>query len=133
LMRELQVAPSLAIYEPSFLRATLAFHRAGKLPAGTLVKFYFGGGYNIRSHKPSNLVFGLPPTAKALDAYLEMLEGSGLPWGVAVLGGSVAATGLARLAIEKGGHVRVGLEDYAGEDRPTNVALIEEVVAICRE
>ena len=28
---------------PGFLRATLAYHRAGRLPAGAFVKFYFGG------------------------------------------------------------------------------------------
>jgi 3-keto-5-aminohexanoate cleavage enzyme len=133
LMEEQGVAPSLGIYEPSFLRATLAFHRAGRLPRGALVKFYFGGRYNLMTRQPSNLTFGLPPTAKALDAYLEMLEGSGLPWGVAVPGGCVTKTGLSRLAIERGGHVRVGLEDYMGENQPTNSALIAQVVAIARE
>ena len=51
--------------------------------------------------------FGLPPTNKALDAYLEMLEGTDLPWAVAVIGGDVLETGLAQRAIDMGGHVRV--------------------------
>ena len=31
-----------------------------------------------------------------------------------------------------GGHVRVGLEDFGGERTPTNVALVEEVVALAK-
>jgi uncharacterized protein (DUF849 family) len=49
---------------------------------------------------------------------------------VAVIGGDVVATGLARAALERGGHVRVGLEDYAGPRTPTNVELVREVVAL---
>ena len=44
----------------------------------------------------SGLAFGLPPTETALDAYLEMLEGSALPWAVAAVGDCVVETGLAR-------------------------------------
>ena len=36
---------------------------------------------------------------------------------VGVIGGDVTATPLAALAIARGGHVRVGLEDYAGSGR----------------
>jgi uncharacterized protein (DUF849 family) len=61
-----------------------------------------------------------------------MMEGSALPWAASVIGGCVAKTGLARLAIERGGHVRVGLEDYGGEDTPSNAALVAEVVEIAK-
>ncbi len=61
------------------------------------------------------------------------LRGSGLAWCVAVPGGDVTATGMARLAIEQGGHVRIGLEDHAGDSKPSNRELIEQVVAIARE
>ena len=40
---------------------------------------------------------------------------------------------ITRLAIERGGHVRVGLEDYAGDKTPPNVQLVEEVVKIARD
>lgn len=133
LMSEAGVAPSLAIYEPGFLRATLAFHRAGKLPRGSFTKLYFGGEYNMLTAQRSNLTFGLPPTEKALDAYLEMLDGSGLEWAVTVMGGDISATPLVRLAIERGGHVRVGLEDFAGERQPGNVELVEAVAMVARE
>jgi uncharacterized protein (DUF849 family) len=116
----LGAAPSISIFEPGFLRTTLTWHRLGKVAPGAIVKLYFGG----------ELEFGLPPTPTALDAYLEMLEPSGLPWSVAVLGGDVVACGLAEHAIRRGGHVRVGLEDYAGPDQPTNAELLRGVVGL---
>jgi 3-keto-5-aminohexanoate cleavage enzyme len=51
------LAPSISIFDPSFLRIALAFHDAGALPRGTLIKLYFGG---------KRLPFGLPPTRASL-------------------------------------------------------------------
>ena len=62
--------------------------------------------------------------------YLELLEPSGLPWSVAVLGGDVVGCGMAELAIRRGGHVRVGLEDYAGPGEPSNLDLLRAAVAL---
>ncbi len=117
---ELGAAPSISVFEPGFLRTTLALHRAGRVPPGAMVKLYFGGA----------LEFGLPPTAAALDAYLELLEPSGLPWSVAVLGGDVVGCGLAERAVLRGGHVRVGLEDYAGPGTPSDADLLAGAVAL---
>jgi 3-keto-5-aminohexanoate cleavage enzyme len=50
---DLGAAPSISVFEPGFLRATLTWQRCGLLPAGAMVKLYFGG----------QLEFGLPPTA----------------------------------------------------------------------
>ena len=128
-----RLGPAIAIYEPGWLRTTLAYERAGKLPAGAFVKLYFGGRYNFLDGKRSEVTFGLPPTEKALDAYLELLEGSSLPWAVAAIGDCVVETGLAQLAIARGGHVRVGLEDFGGERKPGNLELITEVVALAEK
>jgi 3-keto-5-aminohexanoate cleavage enzyme len=116
----LGAAPSISIFEPGFLRTALTWHRVGRVPPGAIVKLYFGG----------ELEFGLPPTAAALDAYLELLEPSGLPWSVAVLGGDVVGCGLAERAIRRGGHVRVGLEDWAGRGEPDNADLLRAAVAL---
>jgi len=121
-----RLGPSVSIFEPGFLRATLALHEAGRLPAGALVKLYFGGELDYLGGRGPT--FGLPPTRPGLEAYLAMLEGTGLPWSVAVLGGDLVASGLARLALERGGHLRVGLEDYAGPRTPTNEDLVREAV-----
>jgi uncharacterized protein (DUF849 family) len=59
-----------------------------------------------------------------------MVEGTGLPWAVAVIGGDVIESGVAKLALEQGGHLRVGLEDYAGPRQPANVELVREAVAL---
>ena len=128
------LGPSIAIFEPGFLRCTLAYERAGRLPVGALVKLYFGGDFDyLGGGGRRGVGFGLPPTRIGLEAYLAMLEGSGLPWAVAVIGGDVLASGVARLALERGGHLRVGLEDYAGTRVPTNEELVREAVALAGE
>lgn len=138
-LEEAALGPSVAIYEPGFLRMVLAYHRAGRLPKGTLLKFYFGGDYDFIASEPDAggahpaVSFGLPPTRKALDAYLEMIEGTGLPWVIAVLGGDACAGELAKYALERGGHLRVGLEDFGGPEQPGNVELVERAAALCRE
>lgn len=131
-MDKLGLGPSLALYDPSFARAVIAWHRAGRLPKGTFVKFYFGGDYEFMTGEKGGASFGLRPTATALDAYLEMFEGIDLPWACAVLGGDATACGMTRLALERGGHVRIGLEDYCGADQPSNLDLLRDAVALCR-
>lgn len=132
LCQGLGLGASLAIYEPGFLQTVLTYHRAGKLPVGSMVKLYFGGEWGL-SARGRGVTFGLPPTEHALLAYLDMLEGTGLPWSVSVWGGDVMQTPVARLALERGGHLHVGLEEHFDPDRkPTNVELVEEAVDLCR-
>lgn len=101
----LNLGPAVAIYEPGWLFTTLYYLRHGLLP-----------------------------TRNALLAYLDMLEGSGLPWSVSVWGGDLMATPVAKLALEMGGHLHVGLEEYFHPDRrPTNVELITECVDLASE
>lgn len=126
LCERLALGPSLAIYEPGFLRTTLAFHRVRRLPPGSMVKLYFGGDFGIFATRPG-VSFGLPPTENALAAYLDLLEGTGLPWSVSVWGGDLLATPIARMALERGGHLHVGLEEHFDPGRqPTNEALVGE-------
>jgi uncharacterized protein (DUF849 family) len=113
--READVPVHVSIFEPGMLRLTLAHHRAGSLPRRTKVQVYFGG---------TMAIFGLPPTQSSLDAYAAMLADVGLPWMVGVLWGDVVGSGLAEAALRAGGHVRVGLEDYAGPGQPTNEDLV---------
>jgi uncharacterized protein (DUF849 family) len=130
---ELALGPQLAIYEPGFLQATLTYHRVGRLPRGTMVKLYFGGDWGL-SARGRGVTFGLSPTRNALLAYLDMLEGTELPWSVSVWGGDLMATPVARLALERGGHLHVGLEEHFDPDhKPTNVELVEQAVALAYE
>lgn len=128
-----RLGPSMAIFEPGFLRAALAWWRAGRLPTGAMIKLYFGGDAGYLATKHGGMPFGLPPTTTALDAYRELLDGCDLPWSVAVLGGDVVESGLARTALERGGHLHVGLEDHAGNRHPTNEELVREAVAVAEQ
>lgn len=122
--REREVPVTMSIFEPGFLRLALAHQRAGTLPRQVKIQLYLGG---------DRLSFGLPGTPSGLAAYLDMLEGTGLSWMVALYGGDVVASGIAALAVEKGGHVRVGLEDYHAPPRlARNVELVAEVASLCR-
>lgn len=123
--RDLGLGPSVACFEPGYIRVFLDFFEAGRVPPGSLIKFYFCAGPPL---------FGLPPSEAALDLYVDLLTGTGLPWAVAVLGGDVVGSGMARWAIERGGHVRVGLEDFASPEgrQPTNAELVSEVVDLAR-
>ena len=127
----LRMGASMGIYEPGFLRAAVAFQRAGKLPRGSFAKLYFFGGRNYFDGTAC-VGFGLDPSAAALDAYLDIIGDSGLAWGVAVVGGDVFGSGMARLALERGGHIRLGLEDFAGDRTPANVELLDEVAGLAR-
>ncbi len=131
----LRLGPSMAIFEPGWLRTALTWWRAGRLPRGAMVKLYFGGdnGYPTTGSERGGAPFGLPPTVRALDAYCELLEGCDLPWSVAVIGGDLLASPVARAALERGAHLHVGLEDFAGSRTPTNVELVTEAVALCQD
>lgn len=126
LCRDGGLGPSLAIYEPGFLRTALAWWRAGRLPRGAMLKLYLSTerGY-------FGAPFGLPPTVAALEAYLELLEGCDVPWAISVVGGDVVGSEVARLALERGGHLHLGLEFFAGDRTPGNVELVTEAVALC--
>ncbi len=126
LHRDLRLGPSLAIYEPGFLYTSLAYWKAGKLPPGTMFKFYLSTERGLLGAP-----FGLPPTTAALDAYLDLLGDCPVPWAVSVVGGDLGRSDVAHLALERGGHLHLGLEFYGGERTPTNAELVAEAVELC--
>jgi uncharacterized protein (DUF849 family) len=122
------LGPSISIFEPGFLQVVLAYARQGALPAGTLVKFYFAGGGYLGGGDP---LWGSPPIIEALDLFLAMFGNAPVAWAVAVLGGSLLETPIARAALERGGHLRVGIEDW--DDGPSNVEQVAAATALCAE
>ncbi len=126
--RETGIGPSFAIYEPGFLRMVLLYHATGHLAPRSLTKFYFSGSGYFGGGMPT---FSAPPIMEALDLYLAMLGDADLPWGSTVLGGSILDTPIARATVERGGHLRVGLEDDGGG--PSNVEQVQRAVALCAE
>ncbi|HEV8297239.1 MAG TPA: 3-keto-5-aminohexanoate cleavage protein [Acidimicrobiales bacterium] len=127
------LAPTFAIFEPTFLHTVVAYWRAGQLPKGAWLKFYMAGhggypGTGRNGMQPAP--FGLPPTVAALDAYLEILGDCTVPWGVSAMGADLVGCGIAAAAIARGGHIHVGLEAYGGAGTPTNAELVSEVVEL---
>ena len=123
-----RLGPSIAVFEPGFLQVVLAYHAAGALPPGTLVKLYFAAGGYLTRGRP---LWGVPPITEGLDLYLAMLADTKIPWAVAVVGGDAFASPITKLALERGGHLRVGLEDDS--DAASNRELVQRAAALCKE
>lgn len=122
------IGPSFAIYEPGFLRMVLLYDATGHLAPRSLTKFYFSGVGYFGGGMPT---FSAPPIVEALNLYCAMLGDVDLPWGSTVLGGSILDTPIARLTVERGGHLRVGLEDFG--NGPGNADQVQRAVALCEE
>jgi 3-keto-5-aminohexanoate cleavage enzyme len=110
--------PGLAIYEPGYLRLGAALSRAVGVVPTPLYRLMFSDQFT----------FGFRPTALALRAYLAVLaeEAPDAPWMMAGLGVDLRA--LIPLAVELGGHVRVGLEDWTLGASQTNLDLVTDAV-----
>jgi uncharacterized protein (DUF849 family) len=114
--------PSYAIYEAGCARlgaATAATMREVPTP---VYRFMFADEF----------CFGFPPKPIYLDAHLALLAeiAAGAPWMVAGLGVDIRP--LIAPAIERGGHIRVGLEDRPWGARESNRGLVEEAVKLVR-
>lgn len=114
--------PGYALYEPGFVRLGAALERAYPQVPQCIYRFMFSDG----------LSFGFPPQPYALDAFLRLLadEAPYAPWMIAGL--DVNITPLMAYAIQRGGHIRVGLEDAPFGATRTNVQLVEEAVRVIR-
>jgi 3-keto-5-aminohexanoate cleavage enzyme len=124
---------SLGVFEPGQLRWILAYAASGGFPYGSMIKLYFGGDYLIDQAGVRGLNFGLRPTKAALDIYLSMMEGCEMPWIVSVMGDVLLDTPIARCALERGGHLRVGVEDTAGMTEMSNRETVEAAIAVANE
>jgi hypothetical protein len=131
--KEMNVPMSLGVFEPGHLRWIVSYAERAGFPAGTVIKLYFGGGYMVDQVDKKGINFGLPPTPAALDVYRSMMDGCGLPFVVSLFGGSVLDSPLARHALECGGHLRVGIEDAAGQSSLTNAEMVRAAVALAGE
>lgn len=125
-----QAPLALGIYTPAMCYWIREYAQRGLLPKGTMVKIWFGGRYKVWTNKEPTVRNALAPTVKALDAYLEALEGVDLPWLVATQGDNILDTPVARYALEKGGHIRVGEEDVSGTTHLRNDELVTAAVEL---
>jgi uncharacterized protein (DUF849 family) len=131
--KEVGVPISLGVFEPGHLRWIVAYEQRVGFEPGTIVKLYFGGKHRVDLPDEAGINFGLPPTEAALDVYLSMMEGSQLPWIVSLFGDPVLDSPLALAAMARGGHVRVGVEDAAGQSGLSNAEMVEAAVTLAAE
>lgn len=122
---------SVGIYEPGHLRWARAYATAGKFPPGTVLKLYLPAERSLGG-QPRKCP-GLYPTKESLDMYLTMLEGVDIPWVVAVPGEWILDTPIARYALERGGHIRVGIEDCAGRTDMNNRETVEAAIELAKQ
>ncbi len=102
--KDLGTGASISVFEPGWMKNVVAMVKAGTLPRGSKLNIYFAS---------DSFAAMAPPIPEALDLYLKMIEGMDLKWSVGYIGNkSVMDTPLARLALDRGGSFRVGLEDW---------------------
>jgi uncharacterized protein (DUF849 family) len=112
--------PAFAIYEPGFARLGAALAAATPGVKTPIYRVMFS----------DNLLFGMPPSRRGVDLYAAHLEDTapGAPRMVSGLDADVMS--IAVYAINRGFHLRVGLEDAPfGTDR-SNVDIVKDAVAL---
>jgi 3-keto-5-aminohexanoate cleavage enzyme len=119
--RNLGLKPFLNIFEPGFIRTALVCKDLDLIDEPLLFKFYFSDEY------------GLPPSKRSIEMYLEMLEGVRHEWFGCYIGGDVLP--FVSLIASMGGHVRVGLEDYdyKHDGQLSNAAIVDQAIKQVQE
>ena len=115
------VKPQASLWTLSHARLMGGFRDAGLLDGPVWAICYLVG---------EHWLFGHPPTSSGLRAFTDNLPAGDIEWSVLGLD-----TNLLRMApeiIAQGGHVSLGLGDYAYDElgRPSNAELVRKLVAI---
>ena len=118
---DLGTGTSISVFEPGWMKNVVAMARAGTLPRGSKLNIYFA---------PYSLSAMAPPVPEALELYIKMMEGLDLKWSVGNIGTeSIMDTPLARMALERGGSFRVGLEDWTtGTSNVEQIKRAKEII-----
>lgn len=124
--RAVGAIPVAAIWNVGSLRLLEALARTGVLPRRIFAELFTTEG---------GLIAGHPGTPRGLAALVDFVPTTiECHWAVACYGASNLA--LARIAIEQGGHVAIGLGDYGYPElaggKPSNAEVVAEVVSIAR-
>jgi uncharacterized protein (DUF849 family) len=122
--KALGIKPALACWSIPFLRTSAALIEMGLIEPPPYFTFICTEGGVMGGH---------PATPQGLRAYLDHLPSKVPPvWSVCCKSGNLLP--LAMTAIEQGGHVAIGIGDYAYPELgyPTNAALVDEVVKLAR-
>jgi len=135
-MRARHLSAILTVQDWSFMRLIQGYQRqGGVIPDGSAMEWFFTvAPLAAGAHGPEKL-YSAPATKEAFNAYLAQNAAfsNPLPYTVVVQGGDVTTT-LGPYALDKGADsIRVGLEDYDGPDRPTNVQLVERALDLLED
>ncbi len=123
-LRELGVRPAIACWAVPFVRMLEPFFEMGLLDEPA---------YVLLVHTGAPVLGGHPPTPGGLQAYLDSLPpGRRLHWTVSGKPANILAN--AAQAIQLGGHVAIGIGDYAYPELglPTNARLVRYVADLAR-
>jgi uncharacterized protein (DUF849 family) len=115
-----RVRPSYAIYEPGFTRLGAALAAAyPRLPV-PVYRLMFSEAF----------AWGFPPKLYGLEAHLSLMADHAPHAPAMIAGLGVDLRALIAPAVERGVHVRVGLEDAPFGDRRTNAHWVAEAVRL---
>lgn len=119
---ECKLHPGYAIYEPGFTRLGAALAAATPGLPQPIYRFMFSDEF----------AWGFPTKVEYLDTHLRLLAETapGAPWMVAGLGVDIRP--LIGATVQRGGHVRVGLEDAPWRTELTNRAWVDEAAKAIR-
>lgn len=124
-MRKARLKPYVVSWTIGFTRYASAFMDMGLIDAPAFLAFALTDNAYIGGH---------PGTLKGLQAHLDFLpENHRVEWTVINYGGNLLS--LAASIIAQGGHISIGLGDYAYRELglPTNADLVARIVGIARE
>lgn len=121
--REAGVRPAMACWAIPFLRTLDALMATGEAEEP---------GWVLLVHTEGGILGGHPATPAGLRAFLDHMPRRRLHWSVCCKEGNLLP--VAMEAIARGGHVAIGIGDYAYPHlgAPTNAELVAEVVAMAR-
>lgn len=122
-----QAPISFGIYSLGSIYWIREYAERGLIPAGSFIKIWFAGRFVTGSNLEPQIRFGLAPTERALEAYLEAIGDVEVPWMVSAQGDSILDSTVAQYALDRGGHIRVGIEDVSGASGMTNLEMVEAV------
>jgi uncharacterized protein (DUF849 family) len=124
-MKSVGVKPIQALWNVSSIRATQAFVDMGIFTEPVYGEIVLTEDWLLSGH---------PGTVKGMQAFLDFLpQHQNWQWSVMCVGGNLFP--LVAAAIERGGHISIGLGDYPYPEleRPTNARLVARVAQVARE
>ncbi len=124
-MNSVGVKPMPAIWAVPSIRATQAFVEMGLFKEPLYCELILTENWLLSGH---------PGTVKGMEAFVDFLQDKPKwQWSVMCVGGNLLP--IAAAAIERGGHISIGLGDYAYPELelPTNARLVARIAQIARE